>query len=116
MPLGEFTLDYRDNHPEIKDISFEGFRSGFKVNQKMIDQVVEIGKSKGIRPNPKELARSQDFLKFLITARIARDLFDDNAFYIVFNETNEIYRKAIELFIDPSQLQNEANGTLLQTR
>ena len=82
----------------------------------MIDQVVEIGKSKGIRPNPKELARSQDFLKFLITARIARDLFDDNAFYIVFNETNEIYRKAIELFIDPSQLQNEANATLLQTR
>ena len=114
--IREFTLDYRDNHPELKEISFEDFKKDFRVNQKMIDQVVEIGNSKGIKPNPKELAKSQDFLKFLITARITRDLFDDDAFYRIFNETNEIYKKAIELFFDPSQLQNEANGKLLQTR
>lgn len=114
--IREFTLDYRDSHPELKEMSFEDFRKDFKVNQQMINEVVKIGTSKGLRRNDRALAKSEDFLKFLITARIARDLFDDDAFYRVFNETNEIYNKAIELFLDPAILQNAANGTLLQTK
>jgi carboxyl-terminal processing protease len=114
--IREFTLDYRDSHPAIKEISFEEFTSDFKVTQEMIERIVEIGESKGIKANPRALDQSSDLLKFLMTARMARDLFDNNAFYQVYNQTNEIYNKAIDLFANPSQLQNETDGLLLLDR
>jgi len=114
--IREFTLDYRDSHEELKHMLAEQFINEFEVNDQMIDQVVEIGVNKGISKNPKELNRSKALLKFLIKSQIARDLYDDDVFYKVYNQTNEIYLKAVEIFKDPSTLQNKANGSLLITK
>ena len=54
-------------------------------------------------------------MKYLIKARIAREIYgDDNAFYKVFNQTNEIYREAIDLFKNPEKLKEKSSGVLLQ--
>lgn len=114
--IREFTLDYRDNHPELKEMSFSEFDKDFKVTATMLKKIVELGKDKGIRFNKKQFDKSRQLLSFLIKARIARDIFDDDAFYKIYNQTNEIYRQAIELFRNPALLQNQSNGVLLQTR
>ena len=59
---------------------------------------------------------SKQFLAFLVKAQLARDIYDDNAFFKIYNETNEIYTQAIELLKNPDQLLNKSNGLLLQTR
>lgn len=114
--MREFTLDYRDNHPELKDMSFEDYNENFTVSAEMLREVVALGIKNGIRFNKKQFDKSRDLLSYLIKARIARDIFDDDAFYKIYNETNEIYRQAIELFRNPALLQNQSNGVLLQTR
>ena len=114
--MREFTLDYRDNHPELKDMSFEAYNENFTVSAEMLREVVALGIKNGIRFNKKQFDKSRGLLSYLIKARIARDIFDDDAFYKIYNETNEIYRQAIELFRNPELLQNQSNGVLLQTR
>lgn len=114
--MREFTLDYRDNHPELKDMSFEAYNENFKVSAEMLREVVALGRRNGIRFNKKQFDKSRGLLSYLIKARIARDIFDDDAFYKIYNETNEVYRQAIELFRNPALLQNQSNGVLLQTR
>ncbi|OEK06268.1 S41 family peptidase [Roseivirga misakiensis] len=114
--IREYTLDYRDNHPELKDMSFEDYNKNFEVTAAMLREVVGLGVKKGIRFNKKQFEKSRELLKYLIKARIARDNFDDDAFYKIYNETNEIYRQAITLFNNPDLLQNQSNGLLLQMR
>ncbi len=114
--IREFTLDYRDNHPELKDYSFQEYESKFSVTDAMLKEVIALGKKNGVRYNKRDFNKSQELLRYLIKARIARDLFDDDAFYKIYNNTNEVYRQAIELFRNPRLLQNESNGVLLQTR
>lgn len=114
--IREFTLDYRDSHAALKNMTPESFISNFSVSQAMIDQVVEIGESKGIKKNTKALDRSKELLKVLMKAQIARDIFDDDVFFKVYNQSNEIYLNAIEIFQNPTALQNKANGSLLINR
>jgi carboxyl-terminal processing protease len=114
--IKEFTLDYRDNNKWLNDWSSEKFTSDFDVTDEMLNRVIEIGKANGVSFRAKDYKKSKPFLAFLIKAQLARDIYDDNAFYKIYNETNEVYRQAIELLKNPDQLLNKSNGLLLQTR
>lgn len=114
--IKEFTLDYRDNNKWLNDWSADKFTSEFDVTDEMLNRVIEIGKSNGVSFRAKDYKKSKPFLAFLVKAQLARDIYDDNAFFKIYNETNEIYTQAIELLKNPDQLLNKSNGLLLQTR
>jgi carboxyl-terminal processing protease len=114
--IKEFTLDYRDGNQWLNEWSAEKFTSEFDVTEEMLNKVVEIGKANGVPFRAKDFKKSKPFLAFLIKAQLARDIYDDNAFFEIYNQTNEIYLQAIELFRNPDQLLNKSNGLLLQTR
>lgn len=114
--IREFTLDYRDNHEELKSLEAEDFIENFEIDQQMIQEVIALGEEKGIKRNNPALRKSEQLLKFLIKSQIARDLFDDDVFFKVYNQTNEVYLKGVEIFQNPGLLQNKANGTLLIAR
>lgn len=114
--IREYTLDYRDNHPELKDLSFDAFENNFKVSNAMLREVVNLGQKNGVRYIKRQFEKSKTLLSYLIKAQIARDIFDDDAFYKIYNNTNEIYRQAIELYRNPALLQNQSNGILLESR
>jgi len=114
--IREYTLDYRDNHSELKEMSFEDYQANFEVNSEMLKELVLLGNKNNVRYSKRQFDKSRNLLSYLVKARIARDLYDDDAFYKIYNETNEIYRQAIALFRNPDLLQNQSNGVLLQTR
>lgn len=114
--IREYTLDYRDNHPELKEMSFEDYQANFEVNSEMLKELVLLGNKNSVRYSKRQFDKSRNLISYLVKARIARDLYDDDAFYKIYNETNEIYRQAIALFRNPDLLQNQSNGVLLQTR
>ena len=114
--IREFTLDYRDAHPKLKEMEAEDFVKKFQVSRQMIEDVVQIGEEKGLRRDSKALRRSNALLKLLIKAQIARDLYDDDIFYRIYNQTNETYQKGIDIFQNPASLQNKDNSALLINR
>lgn len=112
----EFTLDYRDSNPSLAEWEFQKFQNEFEVTEAMLNQVIANGKKNGVAFREKEYRKSKHFLAFLIKAQLARDIYDDDAFYKIYNETNEVYVQALELFKNPDKLLNKSNGILLQTR
>ncbi|MFT7149770.1 MAG: carboxyl-terminal processing protease [Nonlabens sp.] len=114
--IREYTLDYRDNHPELKEMSFEDYQANFEVKSEMLKELVLLGNKNNVRYSKRQFDKSRNLISYLVKARIARDLYDDDAFYKIYNETNEIYKQAIALFRNPDLLQNQSNGVLLQTR
>ncbi len=97
-------------------MSFEDYQAHFEVSSEMLKELVLLGNKNNVRYSKRQFDKSRNLLSYLVKARIARDLYDDDAFYKIYNETNEIYRQAIALFRNPDLLQNQSNGVLLQTR
>ena len=112
--IREYTLDYRDEHPGLKDLSFEQFENSFRVSHAMLKDLVKLGKRNNVSFSKQALEKSKKQLSQLIKAQIARDLFGDNAFHKIYNSTNEIYRRAIALYQNPALLKNQSNSILLQ--
>lgn len=98
----EQNLKYTDTYrkelkKEYKD--FEAFDTGYEVPQSLIDTILAEGEKKGIKPNDEEeKAVTLPYLKVQLKALVARDLWDMNEFYQVWNRQSDIVKKAVELF------------------
>ena len=89
-----------DNRKALKKkySTFEDFYNNFEVPQSLIDGIFEKGAADDIKPkDDEELARTIPYLRTQLKALIARDLWDMNEYFHVFNETNDIVLKGIEI-------------------
>ena len=78
--------------------SFDDFKKNFKVPQSLIDEILAEGKKQKIEPKDQaELERTLPYLSLQLKALIARDLWDMSEYFSVFNERNEIIKKALEV-------------------
>ena len=112
----EYTLEFRENNAYLKDWRFEEFNERFEVTEQMLRDVIDIGKANGAGFREKEFRKSKKLLACLIKAQIARDFYTPGDFYRFFNQTNNVYLKALELLENPDLLLNKSNGMLLQAR
>ncbi|MFA8451151.1 MAG: S41 family peptidase [Bacteroidales bacterium] len=77
--------------------NFNDFQKSFKINNKMMDAFLEIGKKEEIEKKEDEFKRSENLIKLQIKALIAQRLFTQREYYQVINEEDETIHKAIEL-------------------
>jgi len=112
----EYTLEFRENNEQLESMSFTQFNETFEVTEQMLQDVIDIGNQNGARFREGQFQKSKRLLAYLIKAQIARDFYTQDDFYKVFNQTNEVYLKALELLNNPDLLLNKSNGILLQTR
>ncbi|MBO4822019.1 MAG: S41 family peptidase [Prevotella sp.] len=78
--------------------TFEDFNNNFEVPQSLLDNIFKKGEADNIKPkDDEELAHTIPYLKTQLKALIARDLWDMNEYFHVFNETNDIVLKGIEI-------------------
>ncbi len=95
----EFVLDYLDkNKKKFDGMSFEDYYSKYQVSDAMLQELIKIGEKNKVKYDDKDFKKSKEYLKVLVKANMGRNLFDDNAYYKVINDINEIYLQAIKLF------------------
>nr|WP_262916646.1 S41 family peptidase [Belliella kenyensis] len=101
----EFFLDYLDkNKKKFSGMSFEDYYNKFQVTDAMLQELVKTGEKNKVKFVEKDFNKSKEYLKVLIKANMGRNLFDDNAYYKVINDINEIYLQAIKLFDEAEKL------------
>ncbi len=77
--------------------TFDNFRKNFDVPQELIDTIFAEGRKAGIEPKDSdELKRTLPLLRLQLKALIARDLWDMNEYYQVWNSSTDIFRKGVE--------------------
>ena len=80
---------------------FATFKTSFEVPQSLVDQIIKEGEKQNIKP--KDDAERQQTLPYLrqqLKALIARDLWDMSEYFSVFNDTNDMVKRALELLTD----------------
>ena len=94
-------LRYVDNHRKQlrkQYPTFESFKNGFVVPQKLVDDIVAEAEKEKVKPkDDEELQLTIPRLKLQLKALIARDLWDMSEYFAIINEGSDIVNKALEI-------------------
>lgn len=100
--IRDVTLKYvMNNRKQLQEQydSFEKFKAGYVVPQTLIDKIISEGEKKKVKPkDDDELQKSLPKLSLQLKALVARDLWDMNEYFSVFNEDDDIVKKALQQF------------------
>lgn len=100
--IRDFTLKYvlknrnklHQQYPE-----FEQFKAQYVVPKDIIDSIIAEAKKQKVTPkDDEELQKTLPQLRRQLKALIARDLWDMNEYFSVFNEGDDVVKKALEKF------------------
>ncbi len=97
----QHNLRYVDNHrKQLKKAwtSFDAFKQNFQVPQSLVDAILKDGEKQNIKPKDQaELEKTLPHLRLQLKALIARDIWDMSEYYSIFNEENEMVKRALEV-------------------
>jgi len=95
----EYTFKYSDDNVlSLEDMGYEKFYMEFNVTDAMLNELVQYGKTAGVEPDLEDMNQHKSLFQLHIKAQIARKVWQNEGFYPIFNETNEILQQAIKLF------------------
>ncbi len=97
--INEYTFDYADKNREaLEKMGWDKFYVSFQVNDQMLEELVAAGKRAKVKPDYQELRERKKVFQVHVKAQIARKIWGNDGFFPVFNETNEVFLKAIKMF------------------
>ncbi|MDR9397496.1 MAG: S41 family peptidase [Salibacter sp.] len=95
----QWAFDYADTHREQLNGNYESareFQENFSIGQSLIDDFVNFAKSEGVEPEPGELEESQTEIKHRLKAYVARNIWNNEGFYPIWNKNDNVVNKALE--------------------
>ena len=94
-------LKYIDEHRKAlkkQYKTFDDFNAHFEIPQEVIDGIIQKAANDNVKPtDDDELAHTLPYLSKQLKALVARDLWDMSEYFQVMNETNPIFKRAVEL-------------------
>ncbi|MGB3467193.1 MAG: S41 family peptidase [Cyclobacteriaceae bacterium] len=108
--LREYTLLYTNREKiKLEETALEDFIENFEVSDKMLKEMIKLGETNKLAFDKEGYERSKPLIKNYLKAQIARAIWDNEGFYPVLNETNEIYQSALKLFDEAEELAEKYN-------
>lgn len=101
--INEYSQRYIETHREELKVQFptaDDFAAKYKIDGAFMDDFLAFAEKEGLAKNEDEYLVSLPYITNLLKARIAQHLFDFAAFWQVYNETDDIYNKALEVIQD----------------
>ena len=108
--FNRFVLQYVDDHrkqlqKEYHD--FNTFNSGYEPSKSTLDKLVSFASNEGLEFNEADWSASKAQVTLLFKSYMARDLWGMEHFFEVYNSTDEVFIKAVEILENPSLLHQK---------
>jgi carboxyl-terminal processing protease len=97
--INQFVLYYADKNREkltSRYLNFEDFRNDFNALS-VLPQIIEYAEKQGVERNDEQIEISKVRIVNTFKAFLAKQLFDEDAFYYILNEENADFKKALEI-------------------
>lgn len=95
----EYTFKYADeNLTTLEDMGYEKYYMAFDITDKMLNDLVAFGEKAGVKADLEDMNKHKELFQLHVKAQIARKIWQNEGFYPIFNETNEILQQAVKLF------------------
>ncbi len=96
--MSDFALTYTDNNRKnlLKDYAdVYAFKKSFELNTEIMNGFFAYAEKKEVKKDEVMYKRSEKLIKTQVKALIARDLWNTNAYYVMINDINSFYQKAL---------------------
>lgn len=104
-------IDGRRKEINRKYPNIKKFKENFTVDDGIIEDMKRFAEDEKIEFDEEQFAKSRDFISLQIKALIARDIFDMSEYYMIMNDVNEVYNKAIEIINDDGLYRRILSGS-----
>lgn len=106
--IREYALIYSEaNKKKLEEDGFDTFKNTFQTTDAMLAELVMITEANKLEFNEAQFNHSKPLIKTHVKAQIARNIWNNNGFYPIYNQTNEIFLSALKLFDKAEQLANK---------
>ncbi|WNB17265.1 S41 family peptidase [Marivirga arenosa] len=103
--LRQYTFSYYEkNKSRLEKMGFEKYNSEFEISDKMLDDLISLGKKNDVQFDKEGFNKSKELIKLYCKAYIARNVWNNEGFYPIFNQQNEIFKEALKLFDQAERL------------
>lgn len=99
----QYTLGYVDKHrDELKQqySNVKEFEQGFAVTDAMIKDLIAMGEKEGVKYNEAQYNTSKAVIELIVKSLIARDVFDQEAFTVIYNKQNDLFKEGLRVIND----------------
>lgn len=103
--LNKYAQSYVDaNRKTLKKRypNINAFADAFTVTDQMMTDLIEMGKADKVDFVEDDYAISGPYIREIIRALIARDIFDQSAYYTIANRLDPIFNEALRIITDPA--------------
>ncbi len=97
----QYVDDHRDDFLETYP-DFETYNKKFEPSTEQMDELIAYARQEKLTFNEEEWDVSKGRISSLLKGYVARDLWGMGHFYEVFNPSNEVFNKAVEILENPS--------------
>ncbi len=108
--FNRFVLQYVDDHrKELQKeyLDFISYNTGYKASKRALDKLVSFATSEGLEFSEEDWSVSEAHISLLFKSYMARDLFGMEYFFEVYNSSDEVFIKAVEILENPSLLHQK---------
>ena len=103
--VGEYALGYvENNRKKLTNMGFEQYYQNFKVTDEMLQDIVAMGKRQNIKFDESGYKTSKELIRTHVKALIARSIWKNEGYYPIFNQSNQVFQRALELFDEAEKL------------
>ncbi len=103
----EFALLHaNENKNKFLEMGIKNFARDFQLSDENLKKFVKMADKQSIKYNEKGFEKSKAYIKNNIKAYIGRMVWDSEAAFSVWNQQDEIVKKAMTLFGEASKLEN----------
>ncbi|MCD4709367.1 MAG: hypothetical protein K8R52_00845, partial [Bacteroidales bacterium] len=88
-------------------LDFKAFNNGYKPSKKALKMLVSYATDEGLEFNEGDWSISEEHISLLFKSYMARDLWGMKYFFEVYNSTDEVFNKAVEILENPSLLHQK---------
>jgi carboxyl-terminal processing protease len=103
IPAYVFT-HLRQFQEQYKGLDIEQFRQQFQGNDQLYEDLIGYAASKGVKVKTEEVRAGKKEIIHLLKARIAKQLYDNEGFFVVLNERDDDVQKALDILRKPDPL------------
>jgi len=103
----QFAFEYADKHREsLTELdNYKNFISFYSKNKnQIVNEFIAFAEAEGITKSVKAYNRSKQRIEERLRAQIARNIWDDTAFYPLWNENDKTIKEAVEILQKPIKM------------
>ena len=94
--LPQYIYRYAEDHAnELREMSLEKLRDDFVVDENMLNDFIKFGEENGAKIDLEDVAEIKENVKLLLKARLARNLYKEDGFYTIWNDSDEVVKAAM---------------------